>query len=69
MTFPNSGSSDARAMIFFLFRKFLGSRISHHWFSGTSGEKSHAQFHVTSIYKVTLDSYSVELYLLETLDT
>ena len=37
-------------------------------FSGTIDEKSHAQFHVTLIYKVTLDSYSVELYLFETLD-
>ena len=29
VTFPNSGSSDAGAMIFFLFRMFLGSRMSN----------------------------------------
>ena len=29
VTFPNSGFSDARAMIFFLFRMFLGSRMSN----------------------------------------
>ena len=29
VTFPNSGTSDARAMIFFLFRRFLGSRMSN----------------------------------------
>ena len=29
VTFPNSGSSDARAMIFFLFRRFLGSQMSN----------------------------------------
>ena len=34
-------------------------------FSGTSDEKGQAQFHVTLIYKVTLDSYSVELYFFE----
>ena len=28
VTFPNSGTSGARAMIFFLFRRFLGSRMS-----------------------------------------
>ena len=29
VTFPNSGSRDARAMIFFLFHRFLGSRMSN----------------------------------------
>ena len=29
VTFPNSGSSDAKAMIFFLFRRFLGSPMSN----------------------------------------
>ena len=31
-------------------------------------KKSHAQGHVTSTYKVTLDSYSVELYLFDIRD-
>ena len=29
VTFPNSGTSDARTMILFLFRWFLGSRMSN----------------------------------------
>ena len=29
VTFPNSGTRDARAMIFFLFCRFLGSRMSN----------------------------------------
>ena len=29
VTFPNSGTSDARTMIFFLFPRFSGSRMSN----------------------------------------
>ena len=35
----------------------------------TRGKKGHAQGHVTLIYKVTLDSYSVEIYLFDIRDS
>ena len=110
VTFLISVSSDARAMIFFLFCMFLGSQMSNKYIgigkvtlkitwpwrtrsrlivtvwnyiyltSATlktcktkkdhrssvtriRDKKGHAQGHVTLTYKVTLDSYSVELYL------
>ena len=67
MTSLISSSSEAGVMIFLV---SLVTPMKKHrsGFSGTSDEKYHAQFHVTLIYKVTLDSYSVELYLFETLD-
>ena len=35
----------------------------------TRDKKGHAQGHVTLTYKVTLDSYSVELYLFDNCDS
>ena len=60
-------SSEAGSMVFLV---SLVTPMKNHrsGFPGTSDENSHAQFHVTLIYKVTLNSYSVELYLFETLD-
>ena len=67
MTSLISSSSEAGVMIFLV---SLVTPMKNHrsGFSGTSDEKSHAQFHVTLIYKVTLDSYSVELYLFDIRD-
>ena len=62
-----SSSSEAGVMIFLV---SLVTLMKKHrsGFSGTSDEENHAQFHMILIYKVTRDSYSVELYLFETLD-
>ena len=65
-TFLIFSSSEARVMIFLV---SLVTPMKNHrsCFSGTSDEKGQAQFHLTLIYKVTLDSYSVELYFFEIL--
>ena len=66
-TFLISSSSEARVMIF-LVSLVTPMKNYRSCFSGTSDEKGQAQFHVTLIHKVTLDSYSVDLYFFEILD-
>ena len=81
VTFLISSSRDARAMIFVLFCRFLGQgcqiyiyiyfhtvSIKRDLVTRTRDNKGHAQGHVTLTYKVTLDSYSVELYIFDIRD-
>ena len=80
MTFLISGSSDARAMILIvtvwkyiyltsLTLKLAKQRKDHSSsVIRTRDKKGHVQGHVTLTYKVTLDSYSVEIYLFDIRD-
>ena len=75
VTFLISSSSEAGAMIFLVSLVFLGqgSEMDIIQFCSLSESKSrdkrhHSQGHMTSTKKVTLHSYSVDLYLFDIRD-